>query len=206
MISKFGEDTALLLIDVQKGVDDLKHWGGKDAHRNNPDAETKMAALLANFRDASRTVILTQHNSREPNSPLKLTLRGGEFKEGFEPIQTDIVIPKDVNSAFIGTRLELELKRTGIKRLVIAGLFTNFCVETTVRMAGNMGYDTYMVEDACSTTNRVDADGTVYPADLVHKLSVANLNGEFCTAISTEDAILLSEADAPHLDRVQGNE
>lgn len=206
MILKFDSDTALILIDVQKGVDDLEHWGGTDAHRNNMDAETKMVTLLADFRNAGRTTILTQHNSREATSPLRLSVSGGEFKEGFEPHPCDIVISKDVNSSFIGTNLELELTRAGINRLVIGGLFTNFCVETTVRMAGNMGYDTYLVEDACSTTNRVDADGTIYPADLVHKVSVANMNGEFCTAISTQDALLLSKADAPHLNRVQGNE
>jgi nicotinamidase-related amidase len=206
MIMKFNNDTALILIDVQKGVDDLEHWGGVDAHRNNIDAETKMASLLADFRAAGRTTILTQHNSREATSPLRLSVSGGEFKEGFEPQPCDIVIAKDVNSSFVGTNLELELTRAGINRLVIGGLFTNFCVETTVRMAGNMGYDTYLAEDACSTTTHVGADGTVYPADIVHKLSVANMHGEFCTAISTNDALLLSHADAPHLDRVQGNE
>ena len=98
------------------------------------------------------------------------------------------------------------MRREGINRLVVVGFFTNFCVETTVRMAGNLGFDTYLVEDACATTNRVGPDGTDYDPDLVHNLSVANMHGEFCTAISARDAVMLCHADAVHLDRHQGNE
>ena len=206
MIPAFTNDTALLLIDLQKGVDDLEHWGGAGAERNNPDAEEKTAALLSQFREEGRTVIFTQHDSREADSPLKLSVAGGVFKEGFEPTASEIVIRKDVNSSFLGTRPELELRRAQINRLVIAGFFTNFCVETTVRMSGNMGYDTYLVEDACSTTNRVGPDGKNLSADLMHRCSVANMDGEFCTAISSQDALSLIKADVIHLNRTQGNE
>lgn len=206
MIPKFTDDTALLLIDVQKGVDDLAHWGGAGAERNNLDAEDKMADLLEQFRHDGRTIIFTRHDSREAASPLKVSLPGGEFKEGIEPAASEIVIPKDVNSSFLGTRLELELQRAKINRLVVVGFFTNFCVETTVRMSGNMGYDTYLVEDACSTTSRVGPDGQRHSAELIHQISVATMDGEFCTAISSKDALSLAKADATHLSRKQGNE
>lgn len=206
MIARFETDTALLLIDVQKGVDDLAHWGGPNAERNNPGAENNMAALLGRFRAAGLKVVFTQHDSREAASPLKIGLPGGAFKDGFEPSTGDIVIRKDVNSSFIGTNLEIELQRARINRLVVAGFFTNFCVETTVRMAGNMGYDTYLVEDACAATNRAAADGTNHPSETVHRLSVANMNGEFCTAIGTKDALSLTSSAARHLTRRQGNE
>lgn len=206
MIPKFEKDTALLLIDVQRGVDDLSHWGGPAAERNNLEAEDNMAALLGRFRKAGLKVVFTQHDSREAASPLKIGLPSGAFKDGFLPSAAEIVIRKDVNSSFIGTDLELELQRARINRLVVAGFFTNFCVETTVRMAGNMGYDTYLVEDACSTTNRVAADGTIHPSEVVHRLSVASMDGEFCTAIRTKDAISLTRSAAGHLARRQGNE
>lgn len=206
MIRKFDDTTALLLIDVQKGVNDTRYYGGKNGRRNNPEAESNMAALLAEWRGTGGQVAFTRHDSREAGSPLKLSLDSGAQLEGLEPGEGDIVITKDVNSGFVGTSLEVELRRTGIGRLVVAGFFTNFCVETTVRMAGNMGFDTYLVHDACATVNRVGPDGTDYDPDLVHAVSVAILHGEFCTAITTRDALALCQGDADHLERVQGNE
>jgi len=206
MIAKFGPETALLLIDVQVGVNDFKHWGGENGRRNNPDAESRMLALLKDFRTAGRTVAFTRHNSREAASPLKFALPGGAQLDGFDTVASDIVVEKDVNSAFIGTSMEIELRRAGITRLVVVGFFTNFCVETSVRMAGNMGFDTYLVEDACATTNRVGPDGTDYDPEIVHQMAVATMHGEFCTAISAQDALSLCTADAPHLQRAQGNE
>ena len=206
MIRQFGPETALLLIDVQKGVNVLEHWGGPTGRRNNPGAEAEMARLLAAWRDAGLPVIYTQHDSREAASPLKLSLPTGAMIEGFEPAAGEIVIRKDVNSAFIGTDIELRMRQHGITRLVIVGFFTNFCVETSTRMAGNMGYDTYLVPDACATTNRVGPDGTDHDPETVHALSVASLHREVCTAISTDQALALTKADAPDLTRVQGNE
>ncbi|MEM7171535.1 MAG: cysteine hydrolase family protein [Pseudomonadota bacterium] len=206
MIKQFDSNTALLLIDVQKGVNDTAYYGGPTGRRNNPEAEDRIASLLAEWRETGRRVAFTRHDSREDGSPLKLSLESGQQLPGLEPAPGDIVVDKDVNSGFIGTSLELDLRRAGIQRLVVAGFFTNVCVETTVRMAGNMGFDTYLVHDACATMNRVGLDGTDYDAQLVHDMSVAGLNGEFCTAISCDDAMSLCHGNANHLDRVQGNE
>lgn len=206
MIPKFGPETALLLIDVQVGVDVLEHWGGPTGRRNNPNAEAVMADLLDQFRSAGRTVAFTRHDSREASSPLKFSLPTGAQKPGFEPEPNDIVVEKDVNSGFVGTSLEIDLRRAGIDRLVVVGFFTNMCVETTVRMAGNLGFDTYLVPDACATTNRVGPDGTDHDAELVHDMTVANLHGEFCTALSPEAAGTLLHADETSIQREQGNE
>lgn len=102
--------------------------------------------------------------------------------------------------------MEIALRRAGVQRLVVGGFFTNFCVETMVRMAGNMGFDVYLAEDACATTNRVGPDGADHDPDLVHALSVASMNGEFCTALAAADLAALTKADAPHLVRCMGNE
>lgn len=206
MIAHWEPNTALLLIDVQVGVDVLEHWGGPNGRRNNPDAETVMGDLLTGFRTAGLPVAFTRHDSREDASPLKLSLPTGAQKPGFEPEVDEIVVDKDVNSGFIGTSLEVDLRRRGINRLVIAGFFTNFCVETTTRMAGNLGFDTYLVHDGCATTNRVGPDGADHDPDLVHAMSVANLHGEFCTAITGRDAVGLLDGDGAHLERRQGNE
>ncbi len=206
MISKFDQQTCLLLVDVQVGVNVFEHWGGPAGRRNNPAAEKHMVALLTAFRSAGRKVAFTVHDSRETDSPLKLSLDTGAQLPGLEPSPTDIVVVKDVNSGFIGTSLEIQLRRAGIQRLVVAGFFTNICVETTVRMAGNLGFDTYLVEDACATTNRVGPDGIDHDPELVHQMSVASMHGEFCTAISSENALALCSADMPSLERCQGNE
>lgn len=206
MLEKFGKETGLLLIDVQTGVNVLEHWGGPTGRRNNPEAEDKMRALLAAWRDAGLKVFFTKHDSREASSPLKLSLPTGAMIDGFEPRNDEVVITKDVNSGFVGTDLELRLRQFGVHRLVIAGFFTNFCVETTTRMAGNLGYDTYLAHDACATTNRIGLDGTDYDPEVVHDLSVASLHGEFCTAVATEILVGLTKAGNPELERVQGNE
>lgn len=206
MIEKFEKNTALLLIDVQTGVNVLSHWGGPTGRRNNPDAETRQIALLEAFRSNECPVFFTRHNSREAASPLKFELPTGAQLPGLEIAEGEHVIEKDVNSGFVGTALEIELRRAKVQRLVVAGFFTNFCVETTVRMAGNMGFDVYLAEDACATTNRIGFDGTDHDPELVHALSVASMHGEFCTALSTDSILGLLQSDAPHLDRVQGNE
>ena len=195
-----------MLIDVQVGVDVLSHWGGPTGRRNNLDAESKMLKLLTAWRAAKLQVAFTRHDSREAASPLKFSLPTGAQKPGFEPVAGEIVVEKDVNSGFIGTNLEVQLRRVGISRLVIVGFFTNFCVETTTRMAGNLGFDTYLVEDCCSTSNRVGPDGVDRDPELVHAMTVANLHGEFCTAIKCVDALGLVNSDNTSLSRCQGNE
>lgn len=206
MIRKFGRESALVVIDVQRGVNLLQHWGGKTGRRNNPAAERNIGAVLQAWRQQDLPIYFTQHDSLEAASPLKVRLETGRFLEGLEPLDGEPVVVKSANSAFVGTNLEVALRRRHIHRLLFVGFFTNFCVETSVRMANNMGFDTYLAHDACATSNRVGLDGEDYDPDLVHALSIASMHREFCTAITTEDAIGLARSDAAHLERIQGNE
>lgn len=206
MINQFGKDSALLLVDVQKGVDVLQHWGGPTGRRNNPNAEANMLKVLAAWRKTGQVVAFTRHNSREAVSPLKFSLPTGEQKPGFETVAGDIVVEKDVNSGFVGTSLEVQLRRAGVSRLVLVGFFTNMCIESTARMSGNLGFDTYVVHDCCATSNRVGIDGTDYEPEQVHNMAIANMHGEFCTAITTTNALALIAGDVAILDRKQGNE
>lgn len=206
MIEKFGSDTALLVIDAQMGVNMHDYWGGKCGHRNNPHSEQRIAELLAGWREARRPIFFTLHNSREDASPLKLSLDSGQSIPGLEPRPGEAVVVKDVNCGFTGTNLELDLRRRGVSRLVVVGYFTNMCVEATVRAAGNLGYDTYLAHDACAAGNRAGINGQMFDSEQVHAISVANLHGEFCTAIQSCEAIALLGVDALGLCRVQGNE
>ena len=85
------------------------------------------------------------------------------------------------------------------------GFFTNVCVETTTRMSGNMGFDTYLVHDACASMNVIGHDGTYYEPDLVHNMAVGNLHGEFAQLLAQKTHYIY-ETDASHINRVQGNE
>jgi nicotinamidase-related amidase len=171
---------ALLVIDVQQGFDD-PFWG----RRNNPDAETQIAAMLAAWRRTQRPVIHVQHMSSSSTSPLRPHQPGNAIKPVVRPLPDEPIITKQVNSAFIGTDLEDRLGRLGIDTLVITGLTTNHCVSTTARMAGNFGFTTYVVSDATATFDRIGPDGVLYRAEDIHAISLASLHDEFATVVST---------------------
>lgn len=171
---------ALIIIDVQTGMDHPK-WGA----RNNPDAEANVARLLSAWRESDRPIFHIQHLSTSEESPLRPGAPGVEIKDEAKPLWHEPVITKRVNSAFIGTDLEARLRQRGIGTVVICGLTTNHCVETTTRMAGNLGFVTYLAGDACATFDRTGPDGISYPAAQIHSVSLANLHGEFANVTST---------------------
>jgi len=206
VLRAFGRDSALLLIDCQYGIDSLQHWGGSSGRRNNPGAERNIAELLNAWRSHGNLVFYSVHDSREASSPLKLSLPTGEIKGPLLPLPGELVIRKDVNSAFVGTNLDIALRRASVRRLIIVGFFTNMCVSSTARMANNLGFDTYVVDDACACSNRVGFDGIDYDPEVVHAVTIASLHGEFCTALASRDALALLDTDVSELERVQGNE
>src|SRR4051812_11864625 len=176
--------TALLVIDLQKAIDDPR-WGD----RNNPHAEANAARLLAVWRARGMPVYHVRHDSTEPESTYRPGQTGNDFKPEVAPIVGEVVIPKRTNSAFIGTDLEDQLRDAGHTRLVVAGVITNNSVEATVRMAGNLGFDVLLVEDAVFTFARRDWRGRWRTADEVHAMSLANLHGEYCTVVTTNDVL-----------------
>lgn len=177
-------NTALLIIDVQQGMDDPK-WG----RRNNPDAETHIASLLASWRSKTRPVIHIQHCSVEPDSPLRPELPGCQFKPEVMPMESEPVFKKTVNSAFIGTGLESYLRDNGLEHIVIVGLTTDHCVSSTTRMAGNLGFKASLVSDAMATFDRKGPDGKEHKAEDIHAIHLASLHGEFCDVITTDSII-----------------
>ncbi len=180
-------NAVLLIIDVQKGFDDTSHWG----KRNNPQAEDNIARILGMWRQVGKPVVHIKHNSIEKNSPLRPGQAGNEFRDSVMPQPGEHVEEKTVNSAFIGTGLEKYLRANGYDTLVIVGLTTDHCVSTSTRMAGNLGFNAYLVADATATFDKTGFDGKLYPAEELHACNLASLNEEFAIVITTE--ILLEE-------------
>src|SRR5580704_9095609 len=136
-------NAALIVIDVQQGFND-PGWGS----RNNPDAESNIGRLLAAWRESGRPPFHVHHDSLSPQGSFYPAKPGNAPKIEAAPLEGEPVYRKHVNSAFIGTALEADLRAAGIDTLVIVGLTTPHCVSTTTRMAGNLGFTTYIVSDA----------------------------------------------------------
>ncbi len=163
---------ALIVVDVQKAIDHPS-WG----ERNNPQAERNMAALLAAWRATGRPIYHIRHDSTEPASYYRPGQPGNDFKPETAPLDGETVIAKTSNSAFIGTDLETRLRAGGQLTVVVMGVITNNSVEATIRMAGNLGFETWLVEDAAFTYGRRDWSGVLRTAAEVHAMSLATSMG-----------------------------
>jgi nicotinamidase-related amidase len=178
--------TALVVIDVQRAFDE---WEAAGKHRNNPHAVARIADLLAAFRAAMAPILHIRHEGTRPGSSFLPGGSGYPVKDEAKERAGEPVIVKRVNSAFIGTDLEARLRAGDIRRVVICGATTNHCVETTTRMAGNLGFDTRLVRDATWTFDRAGPDGDTHSAEAIHAMTLANLNGEFATIVTAAEAI-----------------
>jgi len=176
--------TVLLPIDVQQGFDHPS-WG----RRNNPDVEANGLALLAAWRKAGLPIVHVRHDSVTPGSTLAPGHAGNAFKPGFGPQGNEAVVSKSVNSAFIGTDLELRLRRMDADSVVLFGITTDMCVSTTTRMASNLGFRTILVGDACTSFDQVDAKGHQITAEEIHRAHLATLNTEFAKVLDTKDIV-----------------
>jgi len=184
-------DATLLLIDLQHAID-APYWA-KDGPRNNPGAETVVALLLAAWRRSKRPIVHIRHDSREPASAFRPGQPGNAFKPESRPLPGETVVAKHTTNAFVGTGLEQHLRERGSTTLVVGGVITNNSVESTVRMAGDLGFAVYLVEDACFTFARRDRAGTLRSAAEVHAMSLANLAGEFATIVGSREVLAAVE-------------
>lgn len=180
-------NAVLMIVDVQKAIDADYH--AAVGPRNHPQAEANIAKLLAAWRRAKRPIIHIRHDSTFATSAYRPGQPGNEFKPDVAPKPGEVVIAKRTNSAFIGTELERHLRTSGFDTLVITGVATNNSVEATVRMAGNLGFRTFLVDDACFTFAARDYRGALRTADEVHAMSLANLDKEYCEVLATADAL-----------------
>ncbi len=183
------DNAVLLPIDMQTGFD-----APGRPRRWNPAVDSNGLALLAAWRSSGRPIIHVRHDSVEPGSVFEPSHAGNALRAGFEPQGDEPLVTKSVNSAFIGTDLDLRLKRLGVRHVVTFGMTTDMCVSTTVRTGANLGWDMVLVPDACDCFDLPDGKGGTIRAEDVHAAHVATLAYEFCRTVSTQELIGLRAA------------
>jgi nicotinamidase-related amidase len=182
----FDDSATLIVIDVQQGFDDPS-WGARD----NPGAEANIGRLVAAWADASRPIVLVRHDSASPGSPLGVSSAGNALKDVVADAPHDLFVTKQVNSAFYGEPdLHAWLQERSIRQLVITGIQTNMCVETTARMGGNLGYDVVVPLDATHTFDLEGPGGVRLTASELARATAVNLaGGGFARVVSTDEVL-----------------
>ena len=171
---------ALLPIDMQRAFD-LPPW----PRRWNHALDRNGLALLDIWRQAGWPIVHIQHDSIEPKSTLRPGQPGHAFRDGFEPEESEPLVRKSVNAAFIGTDLELRLRRLGIDTVVAFGVSTDICVSTTTRVGSNLGFRMVVVGDACDCFDLPGPDGGTISAEAIHAAHLATLGFEFAQVATT---------------------
>lgn len=176
-------DYALLVIDVQQAFRERDLTG---ANRSCREAEQNISRLLTVFRATGAPIIHIHHHSLEEGSAFGADRSGRAVQPFAAPQGDEVVITKHVNSAFIGTDLEDRLNDLSRPKVVICGATANHCVETTTRMAGNLGFDSFYIGDAVWAYDHSSVSGALISAEQIHAVSMANLHGEFATVLSCD--------------------
>ncbi|MVO86782.1 isochorismatase family protein [Streptomyces sp. p1417] len=188
------ENAALVVVDVQKGFEEEDHWGP----RNNPGADDNIASLIDTWQATGRPVVFVRHDSPKPDSPLRPGQEGNDFKEYVEKRRGkgggdggELLVTKTVNSAFYGTPdLDAWLRAAGISQIVVAGIQTNMCAETTARMGGNLGYEVVFAYDATYTFDLVGPFGWALGAEEVARGAAVSLHGGgFARVVMTQEVV-----------------
>jgi nicotinamidase-related amidase len=136
-------------------------------------------------------VVVVRHDSGNPDSPLHPAHPGTALIASVSGSPADLLVAKSVNSAFYGTPdLEAWLRTAGIDQIVLCGIQTNMCVETTARMGGNLGFDVVVALDATRTFDLAGPDGTVVPAATLMQVTATNLHGGGFARIASTDALV----------------
>ncbi len=187
---KVAPDTnaALIIIDMQKAI--YEPYWSEFGPRNNLEAEASLAQMVQKWRESGRRVIFIRHDSTDLNSAYRAGTDTHAFIENLLPKEEDVIISKNTNSSFIGSSLISKLSENGISQLFFAGVKTNNSVEATVRMSGNLGFQSYLLEDCCFTFAMKDFSGQIWSAEDVHNITLANLNDEYCRIIGSEQVDL----------------
>lgn len=158
-------DTALLIIDVQHAL-----CTGSDAVENVAATIANINLLSQRARAAGAPVIFVQH---EDQGALAHDSAGWQLADGLQSAEWDVFVRKRGSDAFHHTGLQTLLDARGVRRLVICGMQTEFCVESTVRRALALGYPVTLAAGAHTTA----PNGVLSVADVIahHEATLSNL-------------------------------
>ncbi|NIZ03960.1 isochorismatase family protein [Thalassospira lucentensis] len=179
-----GTDTALIVLDVQKAIDNPR-WNSK----NNPGYIDAIAKLLKAFRAANLPIIHIRHEEANPASSFYVNGLGQPFKDEALPVDGETVITKTVNCAFIGTDLEQHLRDRGIERLIFTGVVIHNSMDVSIRAAHCLGFDCHLPLDATTAIDVTDTNGKTFAAQDVFDLYAAVLASEYCTLTQSKNVI-----------------
>lgn len=193
---EIAENAALVVVDVQQGFEEEAYWGP----RNNPSADENIAGLIDAWQSGGRPVVFVRHDSPKPDSPLRVGYPGNAFKPYVEERRgkgggPELFLTKSVNSAFYGTPdLADWLREGGVRQIVVAGIQTNMCAETTARMAGNLGYEVFFAFDATYTFDGTGPFGwTMGAQELARATAVTLHDGGFAKVVRSAELIAAAE-------------
>jgi nicotinamidase-related amidase len=177
--------TALLLIDIQQDY----FPNGKMEVVNAVGSSVVAKKLLDYFRMNRMPVAHIQHFSTRPGTTFLIPeTDGAKIHENVTPLADEPVIPKNYPNSFRGTVLDEFLSSKGIEQLIICGMMSHMCIDTTVRAAFDKGYTCLVAHDACATRNLV-FNGMEIPAESVHASFMAALGSVFAQVQSADNII-----------------
>lgn len=175
-------EQALVIIDVQNF-----YFFGDDPTEGNVEASTKAAELLAYFREKNQPVFHVKHISKSDDSSDEFRFMT-DIHKSVTPLENEFVICKTTPGSFNKTDLLAKLQSLGVRELVICGMMSHMCVDTTTREAFDLGFKCTVIHDACATRN-LEFNGTPIPAKYVHHSAMAALAFAFAEVISVEEFI-----------------
>jgi len=174
---------ALLIIDIQNDY----FPGGRMELAGAEQAAGNARKVLDYFRANKQPIIHIQHIALQPTATFFLPgTPGAEIHPLLAPVQGEIVFQKHYPSAFRETPLLEHLKEQGITELVVVGMMTHMCVDTTVRAAFDLGFKCTVIHDACATRALSFAEITV-PPQQVHASYIAALGAVFAQPSSAAE-------------------
>jgi nicotinamidase-related amidase len=175
--------TALLLVDIQN---DYFPGGAMEVMGATPSGD-RAATLLAAFRSRSYPIVHIQHIAKRAGATFFLpNTKGAEIHESVRPATSEPIFQKHFPNSFRETPLLEYLRDAGISELVIAGMMTHMCIDSTTRAAADLGFACSLAHDACATRD-LSFSGVRVAADAVQTAYLGALNGLFAKVRATEE-------------------
>ena len=166
---------ALIIIDMQNAIDEFSKF-----ERNNLSMEAKLGSFLVAWREKGLSVVHVRHSSKFEESPYHRDSAHYSFKDEVMPVESETVITKQENSAFVSTALDSVLKESEIHEIVVCGVLVNHSIDATVRVGAALGYKVFLPADLTASFGMKLLNNEIVSAEQVHNIFLSNLHTEYC--------------------------